>query len=173
MCPVVKKLRCIICQEWLFGQTELSLHYKTHNQNKCTKCGELFTRRSDLTKHVLNHGPPSLQCKHCDEKFYKEHHLKNHLKDTHEFKCQECGEMFTSKVALHHHLSCFCHLCGQMFLNKSNRTKHSKKKKNNCVKCGMVFCSADKFFEHLHSSAYRYNVCGQQFSIPNTSKVAL
>ncbi|XP_066936589.1 zinc finger protein 184-like [Clytia hemisphaerica] len=135
--PVITKLKCHVCQAWLLGQTELNLHYKTHFQNKCTKCGEVFSRRSDLMIHILNHDQ-------CD--------------------CKVCGKIFPHLKGLQDHLSCYCHVCGKMFKCSSVRRQHSKRKKYNCGKCGILICSREDLCEHFYSSTFECKVCEQTFT---------
>ncbi|KAJ3107903.1 hypothetical protein HDU97_002835 [Phlyctochytrium planicorne] len=88
----------------------------------CPQCSRTFTRRSNLTSHLLTHPPspdsPSQPtssatrhaCPHCPHTFLRPHDLTRHIRTKHTvdrpFQCPTCPATFSRGDSLKKHMEC-------------------------------------------------------------------
>ena len=84
----------------------------------CKECGESFSGKRDLTKHIKQSHAKDYKCKICEETFNKSWSFELHSKSHEEivpFKCNTCDKDFYSKWRLNKHVLShgvkgkFCH----------------------------------------------------------------
>ena len=75
--------------------------------SKCDICGKTYTRKYNLTRHKLTHGPsPCLPCHKCHKNFSRSDTLKSHIcggEKNPAFKCEICCKLFSRKGNLKFH----------------------------------------------------------------------
>lgn len=144
----------------------------------CHVCNKCYTRKHDLTKHVL--------IKHPEEKNHMEISSKaknakilQKCKVGGIFKCEFCDSKFQrSQVLLIHRRihtrekPLICHICGKQFISLSAAKRHidqvhHKIKKVTCEICHTRFDSNDKKEEHMNTHTderpFMCAVCGKSF----------
>ena len=50
---------CAVCHKWFRSRLSLDNHLRVHSYEKpfsCTDCGQLFTKKGNLKRHMLTHG---------------------------------------------------------------------------------------------------------------------
>lgn len=151
-------------------------NYKKHN---CEKCNLVFTNNTNLLYHTqTQHGPKqSLQCKHCEKKFFLKQSLDVHVKSVHNMKrvlCDICNESFTRQSNLNSHFKYVhdvrdnildvdkgheieyfdCEDCSfrsrdQRNLRRHMTTKHKQTEIFNCTECDYTSNRMDNLTRHI------------------------
>ena len=130
----------------------------------CDQCGEVFTNRSNMTKHIIRThkqftNPES--CEICGKIFNSQLTLKTHYK-THQDNgalCIMCGVSFNSNQSLKRHMDVehgegySCPDCGKKFTVKSRLALHIKVdhlgEKEHCPKCNKSFRLRREVKKHI------------------------
>lgn len=77
---VQRSFICRRCSKAFHHPSSLERHLRTHEPLKCPDCAKSFTRRQDLTYHMLVHtGQRPYSCPHCCKAFKKKQHLDYHI----------------------------------------------------------------------------------------------
>lgn len=75
---------------------------------KCHECDKLFTKRSNLAKHILSHSSEnSIRCQQCFKTYSSKRCLNLHMRihnNDRRHVCQECGRAFIQKKTLLNHI---------------------------------------------------------------------
>ncbi|XP_045539318.1 zinc finger protein 184 [Papilio machaon] len=138
---------CKICKKTFNKKDNYKSHIGTHNpslrRHKCSVCGERFSYRSTLNKHVsAAHEPRVLSahsCPHCDNTYRAHWMLKNHIERDHErltpYVCddKQCDRKFYKKTDLEvhkrHHSGerpYVCEMCSSAFQQISHLKRHAR-----------------------------------------------
>ncbi|XP_068235870.1 zinc finger protein ZFMSA12A-like [Palaemon carinicauda] len=90
---------CYICGKFYPYPSELTLHLRSHlNERpyKCNQCPKTFMKKVDLTYHIRSHtGERPHVCPHCDARFPRPNTLMNHIRQQH----QEVARTSTSDAS--------------------------------------------------------------------------
>ncbi|CAD7080464.1 unnamed protein product [Hermetia illucens] len=127
---------CADCGKLFSKKSELTSHRKTHvikTDHKCEKCGELFTERLGLRRHILDKHSEAcdFQCRNCEKRFKSYFFLMTHIKYT------SCGEKVGQENGFHSEMH-KCEKCGKVFNTKTDLEKHMTEHSIDCL----VQCSA-------------------------------
>jgi len=81
-----------------------SVHGKKETKLQCEKCNEIFTKKSNFTRHISGSvhedGSSKNACDVCDEEFCTNRKLLKHLQTHTVYECVHCQKTFTSKQSL-------------------------------------------------------------------------
>ena len=174
--------RCMHCDRSFKTPSSLHFHKNIHKGIKpfsCKLCGAVFSYPASRKRHYARqHGQrEAFSCKPCDKVFANKNALDAHEHDYHnqgDYKCQVCGQCFTSGISLSNHKRVHerseaqnvCSICKRRFaysstLAKHLREKHPRVKIYRCGKCGK-FCS-DKRHLALHFAVKHSTEHGNRF----------
>ena len=174
--------RCMHCDRSFKTPSSLHFHKNIHKGIKpfsCKLCGAVFSFPASRKRHyVQQHGQwEAFSCKPCDKVFANKNALDAHEKNYHnqgDYKCQACGQCFTSGISLSNHKRAHerseaqnvCSICKKRFAHSSTlakhlREKHPRVKIYRCGKCGK-FCS-DKRRLALHFAVKHSTKHGNRF----------
>ncbi|XP_062260306.1 zinc finger protein 771-like [Platichthys flesus] len=149
----------------------------------CSKCGNRFTRRGDLNRHMMRHtGEKPFSCSECGNKFNDRSHLDRHMmRHTGEkpFSCVECGKRFTERSSLETHKwihtgekpfscsECFTRFTERSSLNRHMRI-HTGVKPFSCSECGNRFIGRCNLNIHMRGHTgvkpFSCSECGKRFT---------
>lgn len=157
---------CNICKKAYGTKQRLRDHEKTHDPNyvnvnkyQCEECGQTYTQRAQLKKHILKH-------KGLDVKY----------------NCAVCGKVLTTKKSFLDHMkihsgekSSVCDICGKAFTVEKylivHRRIHTGEKPYACLICGKNFTQRVSLVIHnrYHTGErpYKCQVCNRGF-VTNT-----
>lgn len=165
---------------------------KVNNLYLCETCGEGFSWREKLEKHLRlaeQHGTHNqkellmygdFQCNMCGKTFNKRTTYIQHVKwheEREDIPCVICGTMF-KQTELRHHLmevhsndSLPCSYCGKLFTSRKYLEKHELIHQGGnfpCPECGKIFTQKCNMQTHLRSHAlekeYPCETCGQMLN---------
>ncbi|XP_077112530.1 uncharacterized protein LOC143767894 [Ranitomeya variabilis] len=135
-----KLFPCSDCGKLFKHNSSLSIHKRTHNDERpysCFECGKCFTQKSVLVEHERIHtGEKPFSCMECGRCFAQRSALVKHQR-THTgekpYTCLECGKCFTQKSSLVKHQRSHtghkpfsCSECGKCFTQKSDIIRHER-----------------------------------------------
>ncbi|KAK8379484.1 hypothetical protein O3P69_019414 [Scylla paramamosain] len=199
------KYVCHYCQVHFYHKPNFDFHIakleengkckifeKVNNLYLCEACGEGFSWREKLEKHLRlaeQHGTHNqkellmfgdFQCNMCGKTFNKRTTYLQHIKwheDREDIPCVICGTMF-KQTDLRHHLmevhsndSLPCSYCGKLFTGRKYLEKHELVHQGGnfpCPECGKTFSQKSNMQQHLKTHAldrdHACDHCGQTFS---------
>ncbi|KAL4238415.1 Zinc finger E-box-binding homeobox 2 [Mactra antiquata] len=128
-------------------RSHLGYHKKVHEKDKslqCSECGKLFTKDQHLEVHMRTHTDNKpFTCSVCNKSFTTFGNLKNHTRlhtGERPYVCDYdgCDKRFAEMSSLKKHKvthtgekSYHCDICGKSFTQRSSKTYHMKKHKDN------------------------------------------
>ena len=199
------KYVCHYCQVHFYHKPNFDFHIrklesngkcriydKMNNLYLCETCGEGFSWREKLEKHLRlaeQHGTHNqkellmygdFQCMMCGKTFNKRTTYMQHVKwheDREDIPCVICGTMF-KQTDLRQHLmdvhsndSLPCSYCGKLFTNRKYLEKHELVHQGGnfpCPECGKTFSQKCDMQNHLKNHSldkdYSCDTCGQVFN---------
>ncbi|XP_055079079.1 telomere zinc finger-associated protein [Periophthalmus magnuspinnatus] len=190
-----KPFVCEKCGKKYFRNENLQEHKArncavTAQVHKCPKCSETFSRKSQLSSHMVTHtGEMPYECSICSERFVLKKHLNHHMMRLHGFPkphaCPECDKSFMSKSELRIHDSSkhkgekpfVCEECGHRATSRNGLRMHIKAihrhdKPFVCSECGRAFTQKNNLNIHMlvHSGErpFQCHVCGKTFRTQGT-----
>ena len=147
---VIRKHKCNICPatsynypSGLKNHNDL-MHSDNVQKHECHHCGKVIKRKGDLANH-----------------------MKIHLTDTKEFKCDLCGKEFLERKNLNTHKISFCskiaiktkfdcEVCHRTYSSKISFDYHKKHHSIEPTNC--TFCDyKSKYADHLADKKYKRN----------------
>lgn len=119
----LKHYTCDHCQHKSYTKGHLANHIKAKHlpkqlsENKCSKCGKVYTNRASLTIHSefcgkseeLKRSLMKFSCDLCQYKAKNKTHLLRHIemnhlpRDPNSNKCNKCGKSYKNYSSLHRH----------------------------------------------------------------------
>ncbi|ROT79651.1 hypothetical protein C7M84_001631 [Penaeus vannamei] len=140
------KARCTICEKEMLASSYKIHMLRMHGEAKhpCDTCGQRFTVRSDLMRHIntIHSTLRPYDCDFCGEKFVTSDALRYHRNKTHStvlHSCEYCGRNYKWKgelrthVQRHHieHKERFqCSLCSRNYADRRKLRHHMMTKHN-------------------------------------------
>lgn len=107
----IRPFQCDSCSKAFFRRSHLDAHVLSHKTAeekpfKCNICGKGVNTKQHLRRHEITH-LKSFKCPFdlCDQSFYKNNQLKNHILSVHENKltCKDCGKVYNRPYRLANH----------------------------------------------------------------------
>lgn len=101
---------CPSCDKTFSQLSKFFIHQKCHNLEKftCDICGCQLKGIKSFKKHQASHGPKTLHCPNCEQKFAHKERLAVHLKEkhslVHQYSCQQCSRTFRYRSKYREHL---------------------------------------------------------------------
>ncbi|KAK6629610.1 hypothetical protein RUM43_003427 [Polyplax serrata] len=151
--------KCDLCERAFVCHLSYHRHgSRVHNkQNKCDKCGKIFTKTDYLIRHLkFGHAEKTYMCHLCQFATSESNQLRMHLDKRH-----------LKNYTL------FCSICSKGFFDKSSLKEHENMHTGatpyQCEVCGMIFkikCTlrAHKLKFHPHLFPHVCGVCGKGLS---------
>ena len=162
---------------------------------RCNFCSSTFESKLDYLEHVRNVHPTTItnqgglslkceeeDCRGKDSSFGSFNKFRVHMESVHKllaFKCDICGNRFSTQTTLRHHKIThngekrfLCDVCGKKFKTRdqcsSHRLVHGEKTLN-CDLCGKGFKMRNVLFQHRASHfpkrfACQFAACSKKFS---------
>ena len=98
------KIKCNYCDKELCTSKLLRKHINSeHHQHQdfsCEKCGQNFTLKSNLDRHIESINEVS--CEECGKFVCNANSLNSHMKEVHYTECDQCGQGFRKKYLKMH-----------------------------------------------------------------------
>jgi len=161
-------LQCAQCNFKSLFKEELASHKKIAHpiRHKCDICGKTFSRRNDLSRHLMLHsGERKYSCTFCDSKFIGSGDLYKHMRihtgeKPYVCKFEGCGKCFMQKGDLNKHLKIHlkiknhkCQLCDYSCIQGSDLNNHmlthSRSKPFPCDLCFKSFRRNNQLSAHM------------------------
>lgn len=156
--------------------TEVALRTKKKKQHLCEICGLIFSRTTNLRRHLETHKERAtkISCPKCDATFGRMDNLRSHNKlvhevSTHSYVCPHCLKGFGKKFSMMRHFKCMhqdsngpsttpiemfkcdkcCHTSNRYHdLVMHVKIKHSTDAPFKCKDCSTTFVSRRKYRHH-------------------------
>ncbi|KAL5292519.1 hypothetical protein ACFFRR_011368 [Megaselia abdita] len=172
--------KCYICGHistrlWTLGNHIQRVH--PGNDIECVVCKEMVPSKLHLENHMKNHArSENFKCHVCNEGFGGVKKLKVHYRVLHpdlkikmDFKCNECGIVLETKVALENHAKIHkqtddyqyieCYICKQVYKTKHHLLRHHNVKhpdmepklEYKCLQCDATFPTNSKVKQHAQT----------------------
>lgn len=155
-----KPFECDICQKKFYRQPMLISHHLNFHTEKpfqCNICRERFSTEEALSIHLKSHynNKKQMKCDVCNEEFKTKNEFKIH-KQTHvnfkRYECDTCKKKFLTKNKLQTHLIVHlgikpyqCDICNKIFPIKQRLSvhllTHARELYLKCEKCQRTFAS--------------------------------
>ncbi|XP_041661679.1 gastrula zinc finger protein XlCGF26.1-like [Cheilinus undulatus] len=159
---------------------------KEQSLHSCSECGQTFTRKRNMSKHMRIHtGEKPFSCSVCNKRFKRKDGLTRHMlihKEEKPFSCSVCDKRFPCNTILTRHMiihsgerAFSCSECGSRFYDKGNLTKHMcihmGRKQNDslcCSECGKTFTVKRDLTRHIRihtgEKPFSCSQCGKSFN---------
>ncbi|XP_046369476.2 axoneme-associated protein mst101(2)-like [Haliotis rufescens] len=198
-------LVCKECNKEFKYESGLKVHISTHfpDQPKlytCELCSYQSNYKANLHKHIQNihqERQKTIKCRECDKMFYKEEHMRRHLRlhaESRPFQCEKCEKAFKTVNAMRCHMEshntgrpfkCDIDGCSKTFRTAKFLKNHAEElhqlgeKKYHCSAEGCSFSffkkSHLKRHEITHTGERNYHCtwpeCGKSFRHSDNLKV--
>lgn len=155
------KNKCDVCDLRNFDDDELKVHTVRFHILSCDSCDNIFRTTDLLTQHFSqNHSVEApFSCDFCSKLFAKQDSLKKHIEEHHNLVCEQCIQVFQTKLELFQHLSNIhdirkklkCEFCEIKLLKQNLLYKHILQAHNwECdqVECDRIFKSEKLLIKH-------------------------
>ncbi|PIO11638.1 hypothetical protein AB205_0105910, partial [Aquarana catesbeiana] len=144
-----EKFSCPECAESFSSELKLSVHRRSHMEEKpysCSECGKCFLEKSELVIHYKSHAGEKLypcpECRKCfSDKANLIKHQRLHIVEK-RYSCTECEKCFSQKSDLTIH-----------------QISHLRKKLFSCSECGKCYTRKTDLFRHqrIHTGEKPYS----------------
>ena len=193
-----KIFQCEFCNKQFNEKRNLLDHRLVHSRSQeveCPTCFKVLVSQKSLQKHMHLHTiKKKFSCKFCESKFEtkaesREHELKhvdNGASESTEYKCLECGRVFSNKYRLQRHSQVHkadrtfnCCFCEEQFQTGSSllshkKTKHAEQMKMKkqpksliCEHCGFETFHKQRLLRHIQvhntEKLFECEFCGKKF----------
>jgi len=175
----LKDFQCVQCDFKSFLKEEIICHKKTAHptpKHKCSLCTKTFSRKNDLTRHLMLHsGERKYACTFCESKFIGSGDLHKHVRihtgeRPHKCEFENCTKSFTQKGDLNKHVKIHlkiknhkCHLCGYSCIQGSDLSNHMLTHTNSkpfpCDLCFKSFRRNNQLSMHMKRFHPTYVAC--------------
>ncbi|KAH7719595.1 hypothetical protein AAVH_12950 [Aphelenchoides avenae] len=132
-CPVCETL---VLRKWM--QHHLNSEHGDGSGHLCPTCGKECVTANELRDHLRQHPMRnSVECKHCDKTFKRQHDFDDHLVagkcPKTSLRCQSCGATFKQEQKLREHTALCdrhrgfqCEFCSRSFKKIKHLQEHQK-----------------------------------------------
>ena len=162
--------KCELCEDIFPDLFQLQMHIRSTHADpfRCVLCRAKHKSAPSLLKHMDNH----TMCNHCDRLFFDKETCLEHEKTDHGVhRCQTCGQLEDSALALTHHQATMCtttcEFCKEKNLTQATITTHINKHHPKCNDCGRRFEDNQMYADHLpcgpEQLKRRCGVCSETF----------
>lgn len=187
--PRKENLICSVCSRRCQSMSGLSVHMKSHNDERpfqCPTCNKTYKDRGTLKRHVdrnhLQKRERHFICENCGKGFYSKCDIKIHMRvHTGEtpYTCQICCSRFSQLSTMLRHKrrhtdnkSYMCATCGKPFWTKDELKKHfsvhDEVRQFSCHFCHIQFKHKGSLRKHmrvhLEPNRFMCSHCGQTFN---------
>ena len=100
------EFKCEFCGKEFEKRYILKRHLETRNMQACDICGLMLCNKTDINLHKKSeHKQEKFKCDYCEKEFDKKYNLKRHYDSRILQECHICGLVFCNHVELTRHLS--------------------------------------------------------------------
>ena len=145
---------------------------------KCNLCNKLFSKKSNLRKHVKSvHEKIKFKCEICNKELSRKGDLRRHKLSVHsksiELKCTVCEKKFSRKDYLlaHKNVCCKCRHCHEQFSSPSELLNHICPEKKTSESAAKRFKSDEPAIQTSFVPLSSNQVQNPEQSIPESTSV--
>lgn len=155
----------------------------------CQDCGEIFSSKASLYKHMQRHSRKRYACRECAKLFKNIWSMKDHMDRIHserKIQCPKCSKMLSTERLLQRHddrehKAANCKLCFVQFPSKSALKQHMNRHgQYKCMVCEKLFLNRQSSQTHMKSCGKQEvkqrvycDICNQSYNWKNALRTHL